>query len=114
MAKSGSKIARNLIPILWISQAGLDRGYSQCTSTWPKIVMLARNLQHLLRIPKTFLPLCTASLNHPFELLHSSTYCFLLDMKKSIDYYNTTNYNSLAPSPTESELSRSSALLLSR
>jgi hypothetical protein len=29
VAKSGSEIAPNLVPILWISQTGRNRGYSQ-------------------------------------------------------------------------------------
>jgi hypothetical protein len=33
MAKSGSEIARNIIPILWISQRCLNRGLSQCIPT---------------------------------------------------------------------------------
>jgi hypothetical protein len=34
MAEFSSQIAPNFVLILWISQTGLDRGYSQLINTW--------------------------------------------------------------------------------
>ena len=45
MAESGSELAPNFVPILWISQNCPNRGYSQYIGSWLIFGFLGNNLQ---------------------------------------------------------------------